>query len=580
MLDRQKCRGYKENGNLQSKSLGDYMAILTLTKKDLRLLVRDARAVVILLAMPIIFILVLGISLGEGFGKPESERLRISVLNLDRGIPRYFDRPAMLREGMSWLASAPSFPAGPTQALSGVTLARVNRDSWFPHVSWAEMVLQDLGQTAGISVELIGSREEAEALTRSGRRAAVLVLGPSFSKRVERCSFLAAGWQETFLLSSCFPEPGLPVNLALAGAFNESQEVLPFYFLDGINPFFRDGVKPDELDVEVLKDPTQQTAAAIIDQVAQGTLLRVVMPWMIGRAFAKIGDPDFIDLLSREKVKVRVQFITVPLDTILMTMTPAEKRALANSLQNAIQNLFPKYNLTANTWAALTRSVDADREGAEAVRFREEGKGWLKRGAHRYQLLVPSYLVMFAFFLVLTVGWLFVAERRQGTMKRLCAAPLTKLEIVLGKLLPCYALSLFQGFFLLAAGRLIFGMTWGPEPWWLVAVVATTSLAAMGLALLVAALARTETQVAIYGTLLVLVLAGLSGLMMGDRALMPEQMQRISQVTPHAWALDAYKQLLANPSTPNLEIVRRACLVLAGFGVGFVGLAWGFLRLE
>ena len=50
---------------------------------------------------------------------------------------------------------------------------------------------------------------------------------------------------------------------------------------------------------------------------------------------------------------------------------------------------------------------------------------------------MPSYLVMFAFFLVLTVGWLFVAERRQGTMKRLMAAPLTRGQILLGKLIPC-----------------------------------------------------------------------------------------------------------------------------------------------
>ena len=70
-------------------------------------------------------------------------------------------------------------------------------------------------------------------------------------------------------------------------------------------------------------------------------------------------------------------------------------------------------------------------------------------------------------------------------------------------------------------------MSWGPHPGWLILVVMATSWAAMGLALFVAAVARTETQVAIYGTLLVLVLAGLSGCMM-DRALMPEEMQTLS----------------------------------------------------
>ena len=123
-------------------------------------------------------------------------------------------------------------------------------------------------------------------------------------------------------------------------------------------------------------------------------------------------------------------------------------------------------------------------------------------------------------------------------------------------------------------------MNWGPQPWMLVPVVFTTSLSAMGLALLVASLARNEAQVAIYGTLLVLVLAGLSGCLMGDRELMPEAMQRISLITPHAWALIAYKQLLANAGPPNLAIVGQACAVLAAFGAGFIGLAWCVVRLD
>src|SRR5205085_5567007 len=139
---------------------------------------------------------------------------------------------------------------------------------------------------------------------------------------------------------------------------------------------------------------------------------------------------------------------------------------------------------------------------------------------------------MFAFSLVLTVGWLFVTERQQGTLKRLRAAPLTRSQLLLGKLLPCFALSVAQGVFLLAAGRLVFGMRWGPAAWpwweqalWLLPVVLATSLAAMGLALLVAAVARTEIQVAIGGTLVVLVLALVSGCLI-PRELMPERTQQ------------------------------------------------------
>src|ERR1700675_4841052 len=83
------------------------MVIWTLARKDLRLLVRDARALIILLAMPLIFILVLGVSLGEGFGQKPEDRLRVSVLVLDDGLPRYFDWPAMLRDGMAYHGTGP-----------------------------------------------------------------------------------------------------------------------------------------------------------------------------------------------------------------------------------------------------------------------------------------------------------------------------------------------------------------------------------------------------------------------------------------------------------------------------------------
>ena len=548
-------------------------AIGTLARKDLLLLLRDPRAVLILLAMPLIFILVLGVTLGDGFGQKPTERLRVSVCILDQGPPRFFDHGPMIREQLGRLAATPipgNVPAG------GLGLLVDNHRFWYPYDSWSDRLLDDLGKTAGISVEIVRDRAEAQELVRTGKRAAVLILGPDFSKRVSRCSFLSPGWREGYLMAAGFPHTGDPIALAAYGLYDEHQSALPLYLFDGINPFFRQGVDFTRLDVEVLRDETQATAASIIDQVAQGSLLRVIMPWMIGRAFEKLSDPKFLALLGNEPnlpPAIREGFLKNPF------IPESMKKDLSNGLQNALQNLFPKYNLTAKTWASLTKSVETGGPGVGTTEYAEDGTGFLRRGSTRYQLLVPSSLVMFAFFMVLTVGWMIVAERRLGTLKRLSLAPVSRLEIILGKLLPCFFLSLFQGIFLFVAGKLLFNMSWGPDPGWLFAVVAATSLAAMGLAMLVASLARTETQVAIYGTLLVLVLAMLSGCLMGDRSMMPERMQEISRVTPHAWALDAYRQLLTKP-TPDLGLVRQACAVLVGFATVFLGLAWASMRWE
>jgi ABC-type Na+ efflux pump permease subunit len=492
------------------------MAILTLAAKDLRLLLRDARSGIILLLMPLLFVAVLGMAVGEGFGQKPDDRLRISIVNLDAGLPSN---------------------SGP-----------------FPGRPWSEVVIEDLSATADIRIELIPSREEGERLVRAGERSAVLIFEPDFSRRMHRCAFV------TFADPPPLPSPAREALALAAGAAPAAAANL------SLNPLYRDGIDVAAVGLTVRRDPTQMVAASIIEQVAQVTLMRVVIPWMIGKAFERVGDERFMEMMAD--------------DVPLLKLVPANvRRAIGPGVKQGIQRLFSNYNFTAKTWAGLTLSEARPAGGGSVSTYTPpRSAGLLNRGALRYQILVPSYTVMFAFFLVLTVGWLFVAERRQGTLVRLRAAPLARGQILLGKLLPCLLISIFQGFFLLIAGKLVFGMNWGPQPLWLIPVVVCTSFSAMGLALLVAGLARTETQVAVYGTLLVLVLAGLSGSLM-PRDLMPEEMRRFSYVTPHAWALDAYSQLLINPS-PEIGIVIQGCLALLAFGAGFLMLAWWLTRLD
>lgn len=468
--------------------------VITLAIKDLRLLLRDPRSAVILFLMPLVLILILGLSLGEAFGQKPDDRIRISVLVEDEG----------LKSGQAALGKP-----------------------------WSQVILDDLTDTADIRVEYITNREDAEQLVRSGQRAAVVVFGPEFSDRVERCSFVG--------------EP---------------------FKLNPINPLYRDGVRTRELDVTILRNPTQPVASSVIEQVVQVTLFRVIIPWMIGQAFAMIGTDPFMDRMEEHIPAIRFAYTVI------------SKQKLGEGIQRGIGAFFSNYNFTAKTWAGLTNSDPPPERNDNWTAYEAEDGGVfnLKRGTVRYQVLVPSYIVTFAFFLVLTVGWLFVAERRHGTIVRLRAAPLTRGQILLGKILPCLLISLLQGVLLLIAGKIVFGMSWGPRPEMLIPLVICTSLAAVGLSMLVAAVAKTETQVAVYGTLLVLVLAGISGSLM-PRDLMPEQMQQLSRITPHAWALDAYAQLLTNPE-PQMATVWTACAILAAFGFTFLLIAWWRMTLD
>ena len=157
--------------------------------------------------------------------------------------------------------------------LAGLALASASRAARFPQETWAKVVQRDMTDSS-IRVEIVSTEAEAEALIKQSKRSAILVFGPDFSKRVHECSFLAT------------PEP----PPGLAAEFN------PIYR----NPFYRDGVMLKELDARLLVDNTQVAAASIIEQVAQVSLLRVILPWMIGRAFEKLGEPSFMSLLAEE----------------------------------------------------------------------------------------------------------------------------------------------------------------------------------------------------------------------------------------------------------------------------------------
>jgi ABC-type multidrug transport system permease subunit len=568
------------------------MAIWSLAKKEFRLLLRDWRAALILVAMPLLFILVLGLLLGEGFGQEADSRIRVLVVDEDQK-PEFFRYRG---EIASVLASA---PAGPLHALPALRVGP--GEPWpglFPGRTWTQEVQDDLKES-DIRVEVVGNEAEARKLVEDHRQPAVLVFGPGFSNAVCHCSFLT----------------------------------------DGINPFNHDGVDLDKIDVRLLEDRLQPAQAAIIKQVTQVTLVRVILPYMIGKAFKRLSEPEFIELLgNRVSLPVPPSFrFVVGKDRLTLSeslemaaehkpgVVQQYKERVGSGVQAALQKQFENYDLTGMTWARLTKSRDRRSEmvaaastvglsataagpgpllaagalppgrpepswgkGEVSVYRDRNGSGPLHFGAQRYQTLVPSYAVMFAFFLVMTVGWLFAAERRQGTLKRLRAAPITRAEVLTGKLLPVFLLSLGQGVFLLLAGRLAFGMRWGPAQWslgqqvlWLLPVVTATSLAATGMSLLVAALARTEVQVALYGAVPVLVLALIGGCVL-PREMMPEQTRWLTHLAPQGWALDAYRELLGpDPGyRPNLAIVRQSCVALAAFGAAFLGLAWWRLPLD
>lgn len=144
-------------------------------------------------------------------------------------------------------------------------------------------------------------------------------------------------------------------------------------------------------------------------------------------------------------------------------------------------------------------------------------------------------------FLFFTVqgGILSVLEERQnGTMARLLAAPMTRLQLLLGKTASSVVTGLVSMAVLVLGTTLLMGADWG-NPLGVGLLSLAGVLAATGLAILLATFAKTAEQAGNFGAIIAMVLGMLGGVFfpIGQG---PAALAAISKISPHAWLLQGF----------------------------------------
>ncbi len=160
----------------------------------------------------------------------------------------------------------------------------------------------------------------------------------------------------------------------------------------------------------------------------------------------------------------------------------------------------------------------------------------------QFQQNAAGYTVMGVFFIATVMIESIFVERRSGAMRRLRAAPVGRAPILISKLVPFYVVNLIQIAIMFAIARLAFGLDLGFVPA-LIVVSAALALVATGLGIALAGVARSETQGTGLAVIVVLTTSALGGVMV-PRFIMPEAMQQIGNITPQAWAIQGYQDVL------------------------------------
>jgi ABC-2 type transport system permease protein len=192
----------------------------------------------------------------------------------------------------------------------------------------------------------------------------------------------------------------------------------------------------------------------------------------------------------------------------------------------------------------------------------------------RFEAGASTQLLLFIFLNSLNGAIWLIETRRLGIARRMLSTPTPTRTILAGEALGRLAIALIQALIIVLGSALAFGVAWG-DPLGTAAVVLAFALVGTGAALLLGSLFGDEQQAGPIALLLGLGLAALGG-SMAPLEVFPDTARTIAHVTPHAWANDAFTELLRHGG--GLADVAPQVLVLLGFAAVALVLATWRLR--
>jgi len=185
---------------------------------------------------------------------------------------------------------------------------------------------------------------------------------------------------------------------------------------------------------------------------------------------------------------------------------------------------------------------------------------------------VPAFSLFAMFFIVIPLAGSLIAEKNEGTYNRIRTLPVSYLNILMGKTLAYLLVCFLQFLLMVLAGIFLFphllglpALEMGDQ--YLAIFIATifSALSAIGFGLLVGTYSSTHNQAAMFGAILVVIMAALGGIFM-PVYMMPENLKIVSNLSPLRWGIDAYLDIFVR-GAGLVEIWQNILLLFGFFGV-------------
>ena len=185
--------------------------------------------------------------------------------------------------------------------------------------------------------------------------------------------------------------------------------------------------------------------------------------------------------------------------------------------------------------------------------------------------IAPALLATLAlFFSFLLTGISFLRERSQGTMERLMASPVSRLDIVVGYLFGFFVFALTQTLIILLFTIYVLDVHYYGDLWQIFIFQIVIITGAVNLGIFISTFARNEFQMVQFIPLILFPQIFLCGVIWPVEQ-MPDYLQWLSIVLPLTYAVDGMRDIML--AGKNLIDVGVELSVLIGFAVGISILA-------
>ncbi len=314
-----------------------------------------------------------------------------------------------------------------------------------------------------------------------------------------------------------------------------------------------DGISVEGIDLSIRR---YDSASALREAVQRGFVeIGVVIPADYDAA-VRSGEPGRLELVAQA-------------NGLAGAIGSAVDEAIArqSALLRAARFVMERDGIDFDAALQLARQVEPAAPGVEVA---VDSVAESASGPNGFTVGAQSQLILFVFLTSLTGAAELILTRQLGISRRMYATPTSAWTIVAGEGLGRYAYALFQGFFIVTVTAIAFGVDW-KDPLATGAIVVVFGLVAAGAAMLIGSVAANPSQAGAIGPALGMMLGLLGGTMV-PADVFPQGMRTVAHLTPHAWAMDAFRDMHLNDAgvlqiLPQLGVLLAFAVVLLGVAV-------------